>query len=339
MKMTKLKVMRLTAFLSTAIVAGTSLIPQGQAFAAQIGTIEDGVYFRTAPNTDSRIIRMLKEDEKVTIVEKVNNYWYKVKDKNGDVGYVSSNSKYINVSQSSQQSSQTGTIVSGVNMRAGSSTDSRVIRMLKEDEKVTILDQVNSYWYKVRDKNGDVGYISTSSKYIKVSGSSSGGSSGGSSSGGSSGNQGSASARIEKVIALGYDFLGTPYEFGSNRNNTNTFDCSDFVRHIFKEAGGITLPSDSRKQGDWVKEHDTITTNWKNLKRGDLMFFMSYRGTGSDDYPRSNKLGQRITHVGIYLGDGKMLNTWSNDSGGVRVDTIDNKHWEYRFMFGGSVIK
>lgn len=149
----------------------------------------------------------------------------------------------------------------------------------------------------------------------------------------------STNVSIERIIQSGMKYLGTPYEFGSNRSTVTTFDCSDFVRQAFKEGAGVTLPADSRKQADYVKNIGETTTNWRNLKPGDLMFFMSYEGSKKSDYNGINKANQRITHDGIYLGDGKILHTYSKTSGGVRVDTIEGKHWEYRFVMGGSAIK
>lgn len=145
--------------------------------------------------------------------------------------------------------------------------------------------------------------------------------------------------KIEEVIDLGYTYLGTPYLFGSSRSTTTTFDCSDFVKHVFNEAADIVLPSNSRTQGSYVQEHTEITTNWENLERGDLMFFMSYQGSKKSDYADKQPLKERISHVGIYLGDGKILHTYSEKSGGVRVDSFENTHFEYRFLFGGSVIE
>ncbi|KPV59690.1 hydrolase Nlp/P60 [Paenibacillus sp. A3] len=233
------------------------------------------------------------------------------------------------------------TIVSGVNFRKAPNTGSATYGLLKTGEKVDILDKVNNYWYKVRDDQGRVGYISTSSKYVRTDGS--GGSSsngGGTSNGGSTStpSTGNSSELVNKVIAAGKKYMGTPYEFGSNRSNTSTFDCSDFTRQAFKEGAGITLPSDSRGQAAYVKSLGGTTTNWRNLKPGDLMFFMSYKGTKASAYP-SDKSNQRITHVGIYLGDGKILHTFSKASGGVRIDSIAGKHWEHRFVFGGSALK
>lgn len=143
----------------------------------------------------------------------------------------------------------------------------------------------------------------------------------------------------QNVIQKGMKYLGTPYEFGSSRSNTRTFDCSDFVRQAYKEGAGITLPSNSRTQGAYIKQNGNYTTNWKELKPGDIMFFMSYKGSKASDYRGVNKNTERITHNGIYLGNGKILHTYSKQSGGVRIDSIEGKHWEKRFLFGGSVLK
>ncbi|WP_227793278.1 C40 family peptidase [Paenibacillus guangzhouensis] len=144
--------------------------------------------------------------------------------------------------------------------------------------------------------------------------------------------------KIEKVVKSGMNYLGTPYEFGSNRENSKTFDCSDFVRWIYRQATGITMPTDSRKQAAYVKKIGKTTTNWKNLKRGDLMFFMSYKGAKPADYKKLNKQKQRVTHVGLYLGNGKVLHTYSKKSGGVLVQSFVGTPFEYRFIFGGSIL-
>lgn len=148
----------------------------------------------------------------------------------------------------------------------------------------------------------------------------------------------SKSSKIESVISLGGKYRGTPYEFGSNRSTTRTFDCSDFVKHIYKKAAGVTIPGSSRTQAAWVKKHSTVKTSWSSLKRGDLVFFMSYKGSSASSYSRINKSAQRVTHVGLYLGNGKILHTYSKKSGGVRVDSVKGTQWEYRMIFGGSVL-
>jgi len=145
-------------------------------------------------------------------------------------------------------------------------------------------------------------------------------------------------ADIENVIADGMKYMGTPYEFGADRESDKTFDCSSFVRWIFREALGITLPADSRGQGKYVKEKGHAVTDIDRLKRGDLVFFMAYKGPDKSDYEGIDKSSERITHVGLYLGNGKLLHTYSVKSGGVTVSTIKDNSWEYRFLFGGSLL-
>ncbi|MFC4597154.1 C40 family peptidase [Cohnella hongkongensis] len=152
-------------------------------------------------------------------------------------------------------------------------------------------------------------------------------------------NNGSSNAElIEKVIEEGMTYIGTPYLFGSNRSTTETFDCSDFVRWIYKEQTDLVLPPDSRQQGAFVKRLGTDTSDWRSLKRGDLMFFMDYKGSTAAAYRGVDRTSERITHVALYLGNGKILHTYSNASGGVHVESFAGSQWEHRFLFGGSVL-
>jgi len=337
----------LTFLLVPAIAFGAVTVPlPQQASAATAGQIVSSVSFRAAANENSTRIRYLKAGEKVTILEKVNSWWYKVQDQSGKVGYVSTSDKYIKESGSittpppSQPVAGTGRIVASVSFRTEANENSTRIRYLKVGETVQILQKVNAYWYKVKASDGREGYISTSSKYIQTSGTISDGSSGSGSGNGSSGGSsgGSVTEQAQKVIAAGKKYLGTPYEYGSSRNDTSTFDCSDFVRQAFLDGIGLKLPSDSRGQGDYVKAKGNAKTDWHDLQPGDLMFFMEYRGTAASNYSGVNKSNQTITHVAIYLGNGQILSTYSKESGGVRIDTFAGKHWEYRFLFGGSAL-
>lgn len=341
----------LTLMLVPALTLGSLALPAPQqAKAASSGEIIASVSFRVSPNTSAERIRYLKDGESVTILDEVNAWWYKVKDDSGRIGYISSSSKYIHTSGSSSSgssdstvSSGTGKIVSSVSFRRAADQNSSRIRYLQGGETVTILSKVSDWWYKVRDKNGTVGYVSTSSKYISVGGTSdsseSSGSSGSSGSFDSGGSSLSASEKARKVIDAGMKYLGTPYEYASSRYNTSTFDCSDFVRQAFLDGVGQKLPSSSQLQANYVNGLEREKTNWRELQPGDLMFFMSYRGSKASNYAGIDKWAQKINHVGIYLGDGKVLHTYSKDSGGVRIDSIEGKSWEYRYVFGGNAFQ
>ncbi|WP_036720474.1 C40 family peptidase [Paenibacillus harenae] len=237
-------------------------------------------------------------------------------------------------------------IKASVSFRKSASTSGTFMRYLKKDEKVLVLSKPNSYWYEVQDGSGVRGYVSSNPKYIAVSGTAAdggsgntgGSESGGSGSGGNAGDAAEPVQTVEKVIAAGLKYLGTPYEYGSSRSTTTTFDCSDFVRQAFKDGAGLTLPADSRQQGAYVKNKGTVKADWRQLQRGDLIFFMSYKGSKSSSYAGINKVEAMITHDGIYLGGGKVLHTYSKESGGVKISDIEGTHWEFRFLYGGSAL-
>ncbi len=301
-----------------------------------VAKIQASVSFRDQPSTSSSVLRYLKAGDQVTVLSEVNAYWYKVQDVRGQIGYVSSLSKYIEVISNA-------TIVSSVSFRKGAGTDAARIRYMSKGESVLVISQPNKYWFEVRDSRGVTGYISSNARYILTSAGvtvpASGGSDGnGGTQSGDSINTSSQAAAIENIIAAGMKYVGTPYEFGSDRNTTTTFDCSDFVRTAFREGASVTLPSDSRQQGTFVKSKGGVVTDWHQLKRGDLMFFMAYKGSQASDYSAVNKTTATITHVGIYLGNGQVLHTYSTASGGVRTSDIANTHWDYRFLFGGSAL-
>lgn len=82
-------------------------------------------------------------------------------------------------------------------------------------------------------------------------------------------------------------FVGTPYVWGGN-SLTGGIDCSGLVQQVYKKYG-INLP---RTTYDQIGEGAPISM--KGLRPGDLVFFDTSSRSGPD-------------HVGIYLGDGKMI--------------------------------
>ncbi|MCD1257725.1 SH3 domain-containing protein [Paenibacillus athensensis] len=282
--------------------------------------IQASVSFRDQPTTSSNVMRYLKTGETVTVLDWPNPNWLYVQDAQGVTGYVSSSSKYIAMSSNAK-------VIYGVNLRTLPTTDgSKVIRMLSKGEEVYVVEQVNDSWYKVQDQAGAVGYVSSSSKYLVTDFS-------------VAKPVLPLSDRIEAVIAAAGAYMGTPYEFGSTRYDKTTFDCSDLVLQAIWDATRTTIPSDSSAQGNYVRSLGPISTDWSKLKRGDLMFFSSYKGSKASDYAGTNPLTEEITHVGIYLGNGMMLHTYSPESGGVRIDSIAGKQWDNRFLYGGSALQ
>lgn len=275
-----------------------------------------GVAFKTQLGSSGVFIRYLKTGEIVTVLGVPNPYWYQVKDANGVTGYVSSNEKYTRIVSNAL-------VIYGVNFRTGPSTADTVIRMLPKGEELLVLEKVNDGWLKVRDTKGVTGYVSSNTKYLTI-------------------NTDSYKMvlplqdRIESYISEAMKYIGTPYEYGSTRFDPSTLDCSDLVQQAYWDTFKESFPSGASGQADYVKRLGPVVTDWKNLKRGDLMFFMSYKGSKASSYSGINKTTEPVTHVGIYLGNGQLLHTYSIESGGVKLDTIGANTWEYRFLFGGS---
>lgn len=147
-------------------------------------------------------------------------------------------------------------------------------------------------------------------------------------------------AYTENPVYTAWQYFGTPYQYGSNRNDPSSFDCSDFTRWIYLFSLGMDLPKDSRSQWEYVKKFSKHKyTDLSQAKRGDLLFFMNYKGWQKHDYAGINVKAQTVGHCGIYLGNGQMLHTASAKTGGVRVDTIKGSHLEYRFIGGGSIVQ
>jgi cell wall-associated NlpC family hydrolase len=109
--------------------------------------------------------------------------------------------------------------------------------------------------------------------------------------------------------------LGTDYKYGAN--GPSQYDCSSFTKHVFAQQG-ITLPRVSRDQ---AKQGIYLTKN--QLQKGDLIFF---------DSRKSNV----VSHVGIYLGDGKFIHASSKEDK-VAITSLNTNYYTKHFKWGRRV--
>ncbi|MBS4752331.1 C40 family peptidase [Nocardioides sp. zg-ZUI104] len=106
-----------------------------------------------------------------------------------------------------------------------------------------------------------------------------------------------ASGRAKAAIAYALAQVGDRYVFGAA--GPDAFDCSGLTMRAWGQAG-VSLPHSSRAQAG------TGTPVARNqLQPGDLVFYYS-----------------PISHVGIYLGDGKIVHA-ANPGAGVKVSSVD----------------
>lgn len=109
---------------------------------------------------------------------------------------------------------------------------------------------------------------------------------------------------FEELYAEAKKHLGKPYTWGAT--GPNTFDCSGYTQYVYKAVTGVTIARNSTSQysnADKVKNGDQ--------KPGDLVYF-----TGQN-------------HVGIYIGNGQMINAQDN---GVTIDNLSATYWKQRFV-------
>ncbi|MCD6582093.1 MAG: C40 family peptidase [Desulfuromusa sp.] len=131
-----------------------------------------------------------------------------------------------------------------------------------------------------------------------------------------------AAARIQRsgqgnlrteLVTTAQRFLGVPYRWGGE-DRSNGFDCSGLTMVSYR-LNGLNLPRNSRAQfkaGRYVAK--------KNLKKGDLVFF-------------ATKGGERVTHVGMYIGSGKFIHA-PRTGKTVRVAKLSSSFFKKTYVGG-----
>lgn len=120
------------------------------------------------------------------------------------------------------------------------------------------------------------------------------------------------SKKLNDLLGCAYDYLGSKYAFGAQGLAEAKTDCSLYTQNVFKRVG-IELPRSSAEQsrlGAFVSK--------ENLQVGDLLFFRTYK--------------REPSHVGIYLGDNKMIHA-SFRGRKVMIDDISKAYYSKRYLF------
>lgn len=126
-------------------------------------TAPSGLNLRAGASTSTKVLAAYGQGTQVTVLERVNNEWYKVKTADGKTGYM--NAAWLSVTKSSGSASGnaikgTGTITapSGLNLRASNSTNSKVLAAYGYGTKVSVTEQKGD-WYKVKAPDGKEGWM------------------------------------------------------------------------------------------------------------------------------------------------------------------------------------
>lgn len=114
-----------------------------------------------------------------------------------------------------------------------------------------------------------------------------------------------ADSKMDKVIDKA---IGTKYVSGGI--STNGFDCSGFTMYVFDKIG-IDLPHQS---GSQYQMGSAISRD--EIRPGDLVFF--------------NTTGKGVSHVGIYVGEGKFAH--ASSSRGVTISSLSDSYYVNRYV-------
>jgi cell wall-associated NlpC family hydrolase len=120
-------------------------------------------------------------------------------------------------------------------------------------------------------------------------------------------------ASVDSLVEYAKNFLGTKYVHGGK--SPKGFDCSGFVYYCLNQVGYKIKYMTS---AGWAKCDLPKVSSMSDLQKGDIVCFKG--------------------HVGIYMGDGNMIDASSN-FGGIRIckNIMSSSYWKKTFICGRRV--
>lgn len=154
---------------------------------------------------------------------------------------------------------------------------------------------------------GDTQYVQHVLQYYSADGSASGGMTGGD---------------AQKLIEVTNTIKGTTHYVLGGETPGQALDCSSYVCWAFTQAGIKNMP---RVTAQGIYDNYCTPISKSQAKAGDIIFFKA-----------TYDCGETITHVGIYLGNGKMMHCSSSADAIVEGDCTTS-YWTTHFYAFGRV--
>lgn len=114
-----------------------------------------------------------------------------------------------------------------------------------------------------------------------------------------------------EIVATARKYIGIPYKWGGESPRTG-FDCSGLTMVVYR-LNGLQLPRSSRAQ--WRAGKPIAHSQ---LQKGDLVFF-------------ATSGGQRVSHVGIYVGGNKFLHAPGKNRK-IRMSSLSSEYYKSRYL-------
>lgn len=119
-------------------------------------------------------------------------------------------------------------------------------------------------------------------------------------------------AATGNVVEFAMQFVGAPYVWGGA--SPEGFDCSGFTQYVYKQYG-LKLPHNSA--GQYSTAYGAMISSPDELRPGDIVFFV-------------NTYKRGISHVGIYIGGGNVVQAMSPKLG-VGVANLNGGYWAQHY--------
>ena len=271
-------------------VMGSLLFGSG-VYAESYGSVNvDRLNIRQAPRQEATITDIYSKNDTVKIINQASPEWYRVETKNGQEAYVSTD--YVDVFKVKAKIN-----ASGVNSRTYPTTGAKINRQLSKGQDVSVHYKVGDWYHISLGTEPVFGFVHgkyvdseflylletkdiSQVKEIEIKAP-----------------EAPKSTKAEEIVNYAKKFIGNPYRYGGT-SLTKGVDCSGFTQQVMKKVG-ISLQRNSAAQ--YARNGVKVSTN--NLQPGDLLFY---------------GYGGRVSHVGIYIGNKKMVNA-SNAKTGITI--------------------
>ncbi len=270
------------------------------------------VNLREKATTSADSLGKFAEGDKVTVTGR-NDDWYRIEYKGGsayvsrdyvDGDFVSAVPKIDNVAEAETESFYgVVTASTGLKLRKEASMISHVLDVLPYGTEVNV-DRVGQEWVRIITDGGQKGYVSA--EYLSVRT-------------GTRTTRSAGTGKGAEVVAYAKQFIGTPYVWGGTNLRTGV-DCSGFVYSVMKNYG-ISLNRSSAAMAS-----NGVEISKSDLQAGDLVFFNS--GGNS-----------RISHVGIYCGDGTYIHSTDGKAYGVTVTDLNSGYSARTYVTARRVLR
>ena len=253
---------------------------------------------REEPKEDGKIIGKLTSKAGCDVLENANG-WLKIKS-GGITGYVKA--EYIATGEQAKEEAMKSASLMAIvhtdvlNARSEPKEDSAIWTQINNSERYPVVEQLDG-WVKLELEEGDDVFVK--SEYVDVR---------------YALNEAIhfspqeeaehvSLSRRQQIVNFALQYLGNPYVWGGT-SLEHGCDCSGFTMKVM-EHYGVSLPHYSGSQAQMGKK-----VSKDEMRPGDLVFYSNSRGT--------------INHVGIYIGNGQIVNAASRRSG-IKIST-----WNYR---------